>query len=352
MISEITITNTGHVDELTIEAGPGTTWITGDDEHHRELMVDAAWICITKRRPRRPVIFPRVREDYLPRDPAKPTTATTAYGGRGAHTATGRVRLEQRGDGYEWVSHGDEYPGTAVYVDAVHTTHIWVGRTTDGPRPLVADSPDRTPARRRADEMREAAAARRATAAKLRETTRRLTVFEKMLAVVDIGYPAGIRRGKLWSRALEARRPRSRDRLLTACNAIAWAWGKTTPAAKKDGLLLMIDEPEQHVGPKAQREFIPTLLKGAEIAVGRRPIQVIVNTNSPAILAGAEHGFDAERDRLWSIDRSAAGNGTEATRHELTPRGGAGDWLESGVFGGENRRQSDAEAATTAAPHD
>ena len=217
------------------------------------------------------------------------------------------MRLEQRGDGHEWVSHGDEYPGTAGYVDAVHTTHIWVGRSTEGPRPLVADSPDRIPAPRRADEMREAAAARRATADKLRETTRRLTVFEKMLAVVDIGDPAGIRRGELWSRALEARRPRSRDRLLTACNAIA---------------------------------------------VGQRPIQVIVNTNSPAILAGAEHGFDAERDRLWSIGRSAAGDGTEATRHELTPRGSAGDWLESGVFEGKDRQQRDTEAATTAAPHD
>ena len=97
--------------------------------------------------------------------------------------------------------------------------------------------------------------------------------------------------------------------------------------------MLIVDEPEQHLHPKSQRTVIAKLRQIAEIATEGHPLQLIINTNSPIVLAAAEPDFDHNRDRLWVIDRIQGERAPTATHRDLTPQGGVGDWLKSPALG-------------------
>lgn len=135
---------------------------------------------------------------------------------------------------------------------------------------------------------------------------------------------------------------------------LVWTWNshqqacsrkKTNPAKE---IIFLIDEIECHLHPQWQRRIVPALLGVMEAMTGKKfPVQLIVATHSPLVLASAEPTFDEEQDAVFNI-RLRDGQ----AHIELEPWAKQGDvvnWLVSDAFGLRQARSVEAERAVLAA---
>lgn len=141
-------------------------------------------------------------------------------------------------------------------------------------------------------------------------------------------------------------------RILALAYLLVWAWHEHRAASEllgeppSDRLTLLIDEVEAHLHPRWQRVILPAILD-ALIGLGA-PIdsQVIAVTHSPLVLASLEGRWEAQHDRLFTLDLAVA-KGTPRVQlqpMEWRPRGDVNRWLTSEIFGLEQARSREGEA--------
>jgi len=127
-------------------------------------------------------------------------------------------------------------------------------------------------------------------------------------------------------------------RILTLAYLVVWAWNEHKIHSEMSGrsidtkMVMLIDEVEAHLHPKWQRVILPALLEIARDLDASLDIQLIAATHSPHVLASGETFFNAERDKLYNLDLTPAGQ-VRLTPREFVPRGRIDSWLTSPIFG-------------------
>lgn len=143
-------------------------------------------------------------------------------------------------------------------------------------------------------------------------------------------------------------------RIAALAYLLVWTWHEheraceRTRQKKAKEVIFLIDEIECHLHPQWQRRIVPALLRVMQALTGQKvPVQLIVATHSPLVLASVETEFDAEQDAIFNIHLQ----GTEATITAETwaKQGDVVNWLVSPAFGLQQARSVEAEEAIEAA---
>jgi len=143
-------------------------------------------------------------------------------------------------------------------------------------------------------------------------------------------------------------------RILGFAYLLVWAWNEHREASRLRGmpptkrLVVLADEVETHLHPQWQRRIMPSLLQVAGLLDPALEVQFLVTTHSPLVLASLEPVFDPERDKLFLLALDAART-VALGEVPWAKRGDAQRWLTSEVFGLEQTRSLEAEAAVEAA---
>src|SRR5690606_28961337 len=135
---------------------------------------------------------------------------------------------------------------------------------------------------------------------------------------------------------------------------LVWTWREHRLASEQIGkppareIVFLIDEIECHLHPQWQRRIVPALLGVMQALTDQQvPVQVILATHSPLILASAEPAFDASRDAVFSI---ALRDQKASIKQEIwAKQGDVVNWLVSDAFGLRQARSVEAERAIEAA---
>jgi hypothetical protein len=144
-------------------------------------------------------------------------------------------------------------------------------------------------------------------------------------------------------------------RVLALAYLLVWSWYEHRVTAKllgrtpEDRFVILFDEPETHLHPRWQRTIVPSMLAALDPLRDTRGTtpQVIIATHAPLVLASIGPLFSHELDELFHLelvkDRVVLEKGGWATQGDVS------DWLLSDVFGLEQARSLEAEAAIEAA---
>jgi len=106
---------------------------------------------------------------------------------------------------------------------------------------------------------------------------------------------------------------------------------------------VLVDEIEAHLHPEWQRRILFALLRAVALVTQRASTQVFVVTHAPLVVASAESVFDPHTDKLLHLAVGEGGVVFEEVPFEK--EGDVSDWLTSAVFGLDEARSVEAEAA-------
>jgi len=143
-------------------------------------------------------------------------------------------------------------------------------------------------------------------------------------------------------------------RIAALAYLLVWTWREHLLACKQTGhnpakeIIFLVDEIECHLHPQWQRRIVPALLHVMRaLTKDNVPVQLIVATHSPLVLASAEPDFDEEQDKIFNIQLR---NGQAHIDSELwAKQGDVVNWLVSDAFGLQQARSVEAEVAIEAA---
>ena len=135
---------------------------------------------------------------------------------------------------------------------------------------------------------------------------------------------------------------------------LVWTWREHLIACKQTGrkpakeIVFLVDEIECHLHPQWQRRIVPALSRVMHALTNKRvPVQLIVATHSPLVLASAEPEFDEEQDAIFNIQLR---NGqAQIVQEPWAKQGDVVNWLVSDAFGLQQARSVEAERAIEAA---
>lgn len=127
-------------------------------------------------------------------------------------------------------------------------------------------------------------------------------------------------------------------RICSLAYLLVWTWHEHNLACERyrvnpaREIVFLIDEIECHLHPQWQRRIVPALLNVMQGLTGTRdvPLQLIVATHSPLVLASVEPEFDAKRDCVRDFD--LVDNRVEVNSIKWTRKGDVNAWLSSDVF--------------------
>lgn len=143
-------------------------------------------------------------------------------------------------------------------------------------------------------------------------------------------------------------------RIAALAYLLVWTWREHQLACKQTGhkaakeIIFLVDELECHLHPQWQRRIVPALLGVMHALTEKRvPVQLIVATHSPLVLASAEPDFDESKDAIFSIQLR---DGQAHIDSEIwAKQGDVVNWLVSDAFGLHQARSVAAERAIEAA---
>lgn len=143
-------------------------------------------------------------------------------------------------------------------------------------------------------------------------------------------------------------------RIVALAYLLVWTWREHQLAAQKTGvapareIIFLLDEIECHLHPKWQRQIVPALVKVMQALTNSNvPVQLIVATHSPLVLASVEPFFDEETDSVFTLQLE---NGEATVNKEVwAKQGDVVNWLVSDAFGLRQARSVEAEQAIEAA---
>jgi hypothetical protein len=143
-------------------------------------------------------------------------------------------------------------------------------------------------------------------------------------------------------------------RIAALAYLLVWTWREHLIACQQTGrkqakeIIFLLDEIECHLHPQWQRRVVPALLRVMQVLSGKQvPVQLIVATHSPLVLASAEPEFDEAKDAVFNIqlrDGQAV-----VMREHWAKQGDVVNWLVSDSFGLRQARSIEAERAIEAA---
>jgi len=143
-------------------------------------------------------------------------------------------------------------------------------------------------------------------------------------------------------------------RITALAYLLVWTWREHLIACQQTGrrpakeIVFLVDEIECHLHPQWQRRIVPALLRVMQALTGKNiPVQLIVATHSPLVLASAEPEFDEEQDAIFNIllrDGQA-----HIEKETWAKQGDVVNWLVSDAFGLRQARSIEAERAIEAA---
>ena len=143
-------------------------------------------------------------------------------------------------------------------------------------------------------------------------------------------------------------------RIAALAYLLVWTWREheraceRTRQKKAKEVIFLIDEIECHLHPQWQRRIVPALLRVMQALTGQKvPVQLIVATHSPLVLASVEPEFDVEQDAIFNIQLQGAA--AMITAETWAKQGDVVNWLVSSAFGLQQARSVHAEEAIEAA---
>jgi hypothetical protein len=143
-------------------------------------------------------------------------------------------------------------------------------------------------------------------------------------------------------------------RIAALAYLLVWTWREHVRACERTRqkrakeVIFLIDEIECHLHPQWQRRIVPALLRVMQALTGQEvPVQLIVATHSPLVLASVEPEFDEERDAVFNLHMQS-GQAT-VTAEPWAKQGDVVNWLVSSAFGLQQARSVEAEVAIEAA---
>ena len=127
-------------------------------------------------------------------------------------------------------------------------------------------------------------------------------------------------------------------RIAALAYLLVWTWREHLIACQQTGrrpakeIVFLVDEIECHLHPQWQRRIVPALLHVMQALTGKNiPVQLIVATHSPLVLASVEPSFDDDLDAIFNIRLQ---NGQACiTREPWAKQGDVVNWLVSDAFG-------------------
>ena len=143
-------------------------------------------------------------------------------------------------------------------------------------------------------------------------------------------------------------------RIAALAYLLVWTWREHRLACEQTGrkpakeIIFLIDEIECHLHPQWQRRIVPALLRVMKALTGKDvPVQLVVATHSPLVLASAEPSFDSSQDAVFTIGLR---DGQAVIEKEVwAKQGDVVNWLVSDAFGLQQARSVEAEEAIEAA---
>lgn len=143
-------------------------------------------------------------------------------------------------------------------------------------------------------------------------------------------------------------------RIAALAYLLVWTWREHLRASERTRrkpareVIFLIDEIECHLHPQWQRRIVPALLKVMEALTGQHvPVQLLVATHSPLVLASVEPSFDETKDGVFGLQLF---NGQAMIEQEAwAKQGDVVNWLVSSAFGLQQARSVEAEEAIEAA---
>lgn len=143
-------------------------------------------------------------------------------------------------------------------------------------------------------------------------------------------------------------------RIVALAYLLVWTWREHQLACKKTGtnsakeIVFLIDEIECHLHPQWQRRIVPALLNVMQALTGEDiPVQLIIATHSPLVMASVEPSFDVEKDAVFILQTE---KGKVKIHDEVwAKQGDIVNWLVSDTFGLHQARSIEAEIAIEAA---
>ena len=143
-------------------------------------------------------------------------------------------------------------------------------------------------------------------------------------------------------------------RIAALAYLLVWTWREHLRASERTRrkpareVIFLVDEIECHLHPQWQRRIVPALLNVMQALTGRKvPVQLIVATHSPLVLASVEPQFDEEVDGVFHLQLR---DGQAVIEQEAwAKQGDVVNWLVSPAFGLQQARSIEAEEAIEAA---
>ncbi len=143
-------------------------------------------------------------------------------------------------------------------------------------------------------------------------------------------------------------------RIAALAYLLVWTWREHQIACELTGrkkareIIFLVDEIECHLHPQWQRCIVPALLRVMQALTGKKvPVQLIVATHSPLVLASVEPEFDEEQDAIFNIQLQDGQ--ARVTKEPWAKQGDVVNWLVSDAFGLRQARSLEAECAIEAA---
>lgn len=143
-------------------------------------------------------------------------------------------------------------------------------------------------------------------------------------------------------------------RIVALAYLLVWTWREHLIAAQRTGtnqvkeIIFLLDEIECHLHPQWQRRIVPALLNVMTALTGQNvPVQLIIATHSPLVLASIEPRFDIDQDAVFTLQLR---NKLAVIEKEVwAKQGDVVNWLVSDTFGLHQARSIEAEIAIEAA---
>lgn len=143
-------------------------------------------------------------------------------------------------------------------------------------------------------------------------------------------------------------------RVVALAYLLVWTWREHKLAAKITGtppareIIFLIDEIECHLHPRWQRQIVPALMQVMQaLTKSNVPVQLILATHSPLVLASVEPFFDENQDAIFTLRLQG---GQAVVEDEVwAKQGDVVNWLVSDAFGLRQARSVEAERAIEAA---
>lgn len=143
-------------------------------------------------------------------------------------------------------------------------------------------------------------------------------------------------------------------RIAALAYLLVWTWREHRLACEQTHrkqakeIIFLIDEIECHLHPQWQRCIVPALLRVMQALTGKKvPVQLIVATHSPLVLASVEPEFDEEKDAVFNIQ--LRDGQAHVQKEPWSKQGDVVNWLVSDSFGLRQARSLEAERAIEAA---